>query len=69
MLAPCKDCNDRYIACHDHCERYKAWKQEFDVIKERATKYKMNEKMLNERRNKAIIRMKHGKKNNACISI
>jgi hypothetical protein len=23
---PCKGCTERYEACHDHCERYKAWK-------------------------------------------
>lgn len=26
MTPPCKDCPDRYIACHDHCEKYKTWK-------------------------------------------
>lgn len=23
---PCKGCADRYIACHDKCEKYKEWK-------------------------------------------
>ena len=27
MSCPCKDCAERYEACHDHCDRYKAWKQ------------------------------------------
>lgn len=26
MKAPCKDCTERHRACHDHCERYKAFK-------------------------------------------
>lgn len=25
----CKDCEDRHAACHDTCERYKAWKAEY----------------------------------------
>lgn len=27
MKAPCKDCPDRHLACHDHCERYQAFKE------------------------------------------
>lgn len=25
-VSPCKDCTDRYEACHDYCGRYRAWK-------------------------------------------
>lgn len=25
---PCRDCPDRHPACHDHCERYTAWRAE-----------------------------------------
>ncbi|MBQ6721550.1 MAG: hypothetical protein IJQ88_05220 [Clostridia bacterium] len=25
MKGPCKDCPNRHLACHDGCERYKAW--------------------------------------------
>ena len=31
MKAPCKDCPDRYLGCHDHCEKYK----EFDAERKR----------------------------------
>lgn len=27
-MCPCKDCPDRYRACHDTCPRYKAWKED-----------------------------------------
>ena len=30
---PCKNCPNRYLACHDHCEKYKA-------IKAQEQKYK-----------------------------
>lgn len=26
MICPCKDCTERYEACHDHCDKYKDWK-------------------------------------------
>lgn len=28
MRPPCKDCAARHTACHDRCERYRAWKAE-----------------------------------------
>lgn len=29
MTVPCcKDCTERYKACHDTCEKFKAWKAE-----------------------------------------
>ena len=27
VLTPCLNCPDRYPACHDHCDRYKEWKE------------------------------------------
>ena len=27
QIAPCKGCSERYIACHDHCERFKNTRQ------------------------------------------
>lgn len=26
--SPCKDCPDRCTACHDRCERFRAWQVE-----------------------------------------
>lgn len=26
--APCKDCETRYVGCHDSCEKYIRYKQE-----------------------------------------
>lgn len=31
MKPPCKDCQNRRTACHDTCERYKAYKAELDA--------------------------------------
>lgn len=29
---PCKNCGDRFIGCHGKCEKYKAWRAEYDEI-------------------------------------
>jgi hypothetical protein len=26
---PCQDCTERNTACHDHCERYKGWVEQY----------------------------------------
>lgn len=39
---PCKDCKDRFTACHDKCEKYKAWKSRLDEVNKRRKEY--NEK-------------------------
>lgn len=28
MICPCKDCQGRYTACWDTCEKYRTWKDE-----------------------------------------
>lgn len=39
-VPPCKDCTERFLACHDHCPKdergelgYKAWKAETKRVK------------------------------------
>ena len=43
---PCKDCAERFVACHDRCPKdargergYKAWKAEVEQIKQERKKY------------------------------
>ena len=33
-LAPCMDCSDRHIGCHGICDRYKAYTEARDELKE-----------------------------------
>lgn len=33
MNNPCRDCPDRVIGCHIHCERHAAWKVEHEKAK------------------------------------
>lgn len=38
-MSPCKDCADRHEACHDKCEKYKAWKSRLDEVNKRRKEY------------------------------
>lgn len=40
LKVPCKDCQDRYPACHDKCERYISFRKELDKYKEEERKEK-----------------------------
>lgn len=52
--APCKDCKDRHPACHDTCERYKAFKQPFlDATEKRLQAGEVSD-YYHSRRTKAI---------------
>lgn len=33
--APCRGCQERYLACHDHCERYQSWKKMWEAGKKK----------------------------------
>ena len=33
MKNPCKNCEERHQGCHAGCERYAAWKAEYDARK------------------------------------
>ena len=43
LKAPCKDCTERYLGCHDHCEKYK----EFDVVRKRLNEEKLVRQQTN----------------------
>lgn len=34
-VAPCKNCTERHLACHDECEKYKEWKAGENKIKKK----------------------------------
>lgn len=38
-VSPCTECEERHTACHDRCEKYKAWKAEVQIIKDKKKAY------------------------------
>jgi len=46
MKNPCKDCPNRYPGCHSKCEQYKAWKQEWDKLKEKERIYNEQQRIF-----------------------
>ena len=40
LKAPCKNCPDRYLGCHDHCEKYREFDEERKRIRELAARQK-----------------------------
>ena len=38
-MSPCKGCTDRFAACHDKCEKYKAWKTRLEELNKRRKEY------------------------------
>ena len=41
MISPCMGCvpPQRFPGCHQHCEKYIAWKDEHNIIKQRKEKF------------------------------
>ena len=50
----CKDCEDRYPGCHDHCKRYKAEKKKRDDCKARQDQDKNYRDYRRDQRNKRL---------------
>jgi hypothetical protein len=61
-VTPCKDCKDRFIECHITCERYKAFKEELNVMKANIASKKSLEFDLADRTREGISKMLRTKK-------
>jgi hypothetical protein len=38
-IPPCKDCTEKYTACYDKCEKYKAWRAKIELVKKNRKDY------------------------------
>lgn len=62
MIVPCKDCVDRYINCHSSCEKYKLWRQDMDVVRDKILDEKLKNRRIEDFKTDAIRKtMKHHK--------
>lgn len=48
---PCRFCTDKYTACHDHCDKYKEWKERYQAQQKHFedNKYRLNVPMTHAR--------------------
>lgn len=60
MIAPCRDCKNRFVSCHSSCEQYKEWRKNFDAEKERILKIRYEERSLDKLKMSGIRRMRSG---------
>lgn len=58
IMPPCKDCPDRHQACHDRCEKYKA----FSAERAKSNKYnrEKNEILMSDHGRRDIWRRMRG---------
>ncbi len=48
MICPCKDCDIRYIGCHDKCTDYINWKSDKDRLNETIHNEKLIKSVIND---------------------
>lgn len=69
IVSPCKDCTERYLACHDKCDKYKEYRQRYDAEQARIKKEKALKTIINnlnygssKRKEKLPEQLKHGRR-------
>lgn len=62
MKNPCHHCEEREPGCHGKCEKYKAWADERDRLREIATRERILNLHLDEEPFRAIKRSRNIKK-------
>lgn len=63
--SPCKGCTEKYEACHDHCDKYKEWKERYQAQQKylRDNRYRMSIPMSHAREKTRDHYIKHPVKN------
>ena len=62
IISKCKDCTDRYPACHDSCEYYKDYKTKLEDFKEKKDKIKKKNAELYTQKRDSIERERRKRK-------
>ena len=62
LNTPCKDCTERHIACHSECEKYKAYKENYEQIKKDIRKEADIQNRLDDYEKQRAKRIKERKK-------
>ena len=46
--APCLNCPDRYLGCHDTCQKYLTYRKEQDIVNTKRSKERRFEKEMDD---------------------
>ncbi len=57
MVVPCKDCVDRHVSCHSSCEKYKLWRQDMDVVRDKILDEKLKNRRADDFKTDSVTRM------------
>ena len=60
MNAPCKDCPERYLGCHQNCEKYQDYRKKQTEFNEKVRGYKEDDSVWRRKvRTKWLRKRKH----------
>jgi hypothetical protein len=65
LLSPCMDRYDRYIGCHGICDRYKAYTEEHEKLKESIRKQKFVHNSIKDMHKEQYERYKRNRHKNS----
>lgn len=57
LASPCKGCEERHSGCHSECEKFLAWKSEYEAKRAEINKQKDQQRMLDDVRNGSARKM------------
>lgn len=60
--APCQDCKDRKLLCHDSCEKYQAYKDEREAYCKARSTHRVVLSYPVKKRENLVFTMKHNRK-------
>ena len=61
---PCsRDCDERYPACHDHCDKFKKWRKKLEKAREEERKYHRNNDLISDDTKRRIWKSQRYKNN------
>ena len=55
---PCKDCTERYPACHDKCEKFMEWRKKVDTQRENERQFHIRMDTMSENKKRELWRQK-----------
>lgn len=62
-VAPCKDCQEKELGCHDRCEKYQEFRKTRREFNQKMSEFGIYNSYVADRKAKILARRKRGKRN------